>query len=132
MKPARKFRVTKQREVILDELRKVVSHPTADEVYRMVRKRLPRVSLGTVYRNLEILSQNGLLLKLEMAGTQRRYDATTANHYHVRCTSCGRVVDLRMDPLPGVERRIGDACGFTITGHRLEFEGLCPRCGRRN
>jgi Fur family ferric uptake transcriptional regulator len=114
--------------VILEELRKVVSHPTADDVYKMVRKRLPHVSLGTVYRNLEIMSGNGLILKLEMAGTQRRYDATTANHYHVRCTMCGKVEDLPMNPIAAVEREVKGAGGYKITGHRLEYQGLCPKC----
>lgn len=130
METGGKFRITRQREVILDELRKVVSHPTADDVYRMVRKRLPRVSLGTVYRNLEILSQNGLIRKLEMAGTQRRYDATTANHYHIRCTACGRVEDLPMKPIPSLETGMRNTMGYAVTGHRLELEGICPRCKR--
>lgn len=124
----KKFRSTKPRQVILEELRKVTSHPTADEIYQMVRKRLPRVSLGTVYRNLETMSDSGMILKLEIAGTQRRYDATTSNHYHLRCTSCGRVDDLPVKNIPGIEEEAKKASSYRITGHRLEFQGICPAC----
>ena len=65
--------MTRQRPVILEELKNLTTHPTADELYSMVRRRLPRISLGTVYRNLEILSEMGLAQKLESAGAQRRY-----------------------------------------------------------
>ena len=87
------MRMTRQRNVILEELRKVDTHPSADEVYDMVRRRLPRISLGTVYRNLEILSQNGRIQKLEIGGTQKRFDGNPANHYHLRCIHCDRLAD---------------------------------------
>lgn len=128
MKQDQKLRITRQRQLILEELRKVVTHPTADEIYRMVRERMPRVSLGTVYRNLDTLSDRGVILKLELAGTQRRYDATTANHYHVRCRACGRVEDLEMPVRENLESEAQGSTDFSVTGHRLEFEGLCPRC----
>lgn len=128
MKDDQKLRITKQRQLILEELKKVVSHPTADEIYQMVRERMPRVSLGTVYRNLETLSDRGVILKLELAGTQRRYDATTANHYHIRCNKCGCVEDLSMKCFDNLEGEARGATAFAVTGHRLEFDGVCPRC----
>jgi Fur family ferric uptake transcriptional regulator len=130
MKQDQKLRITKQRQLILEELKKVVTHPTADELYRMVRERMPRVSLGTVYRNLETLSGRGVILKLELAGTQRRYDATTANHYHIRCNKCGCVEDLPMKVFDNLEGEARRATAFAITGHRLEFEGVCPKCAK--
>ncbi|MCX6357739.1 MAG: transcriptional repressor [Candidatus Aureabacteria bacterium] len=129
MKHARgQQRKTRQRQVILEELRRVVSHPTANEVHHMVTRRLPRVSLGTVYRNLESMSRSGVILKLETAGTRRRYDGTPTPHYHARCTGCGCVADLRMEPLEDLERRAQGATGFSIMGHRLEYIGVCARC----
>lgn len=125
------LRDTRQRQVILEELGKVVSHPTADEVYRMVLRRLPHVSLGTVYRNLETLSGYGVIQKLELAGTQRRFDATTAHHYHLRCRICGRVDDLPMKPFVSIQRKAQKISAYDITGHILEFEGFCPKCKRR-
>jgi Fur family ferric uptake transcriptional regulator len=124
-----KLRITSQRDVILDELRSVKTHPTADELYEQVRRRLPRVSLATVYRNLEWLSDQGLAQKIEVGGRQKRFDGDISEHYHVRCSKCGRVADVEMDLLDGVEARIAQCCGFTVTGHRIEFTGLCPACG---
>jgi Fur family ferric uptake transcriptional regulator len=123
-----KLRITNQRDVILNELRAVKTHPTADELYTQVRCKLPRVSLATVYRNLEWLSEQGLARKIEVGGRQKRFDGDISEHYHVRCQKCGRVADVEMDTLVNLDRSISHACGFTITGHRLEFIGLCPEC----
>jgi Fur family ferric uptake transcriptional regulator len=121
-------RMTSQRRVILEELRKVDTHPSANEVYKMVRKRLPRISLGTVYRNLELLSQTGYLQKLELGGTLKRFDGNPANHYHLSCIHCGRVVDAPADVDVAVEDNLENATNFKITGHKLELIGICPDC----
>ena len=120
--------MTRQRQVILEELRKVDTHPSADEVYEMVRKRLPRISLGTVYRNLEILSQNGAIQKLELGSTLKRFDGIAANHHHIRCIRCDRVVDAPEDFDVTINHDLKDATDFKILGHRLEFTGICPDC----
>ena len=88
------MRKTKQREVILEELMKLRAHPSADELYERVKKRLPRISLGTVYRNLEMLSREGIIHRLETAGSQKRFDGETGDHQHIRCVRCGRIDDL--------------------------------------
>ncbi|MCL4517544.1 MAG: transcriptional repressor [Firmicutes bacterium] len=123
-------RRTRQREVILEELRKVKTHPTADEVYEMVRQKLPRISLGTVYRNLELMAEEGLIQKLELAGTQKRFDGNPANHYHVRCMRCGRVEDVPVDPDTIVDKALRAASDYEIIGYRLKLIGLCPQCAR--
>ncbi|PLX48167.1 MAG: transcriptional repressor [Desulfobulbaceae bacterium] len=123
-----KIRMTKQRQVILEELCKVTSHPTADEMYQMIRKRLPKVSLGTVYRNLEILSELGMVLKLDVGGTQKRFDGNVENHYHVRCTECGRVGDLHMPTDKEIEQKAQALTDFQIKRHSVEFIGVCPEC----
>lgn len=128
MLSGKKFRMTHQRRVILDELKKVTSHPTADKVYEMVRQRLPRISLGTVYRNLEILSKCGMIQKLELGGNQQRFDGNTKNHYHVRCIRCGRVDDVPVEPVAMFEDALRRVSDYEIIGHRLEFVGLCPQC----
>ena len=128
MSSSRKFRMTRQRQVILEALRKVGSHPTAGEVYDMVRRRLPRVSLGTVYRNLEMLSECGMIQKLELGGAQRRFDGNARDHYHVRCIHCGRLEDAPVEPVAAVESALRRVSDYEIIGHRLEFIGLCPRC----
>jgi Fe2+ or Zn2+ uptake regulation protein len=127
----RNLRMTRQRQVILEELRKVCSHPSADEIYAMVRKRLPRISLGTVYRNLEILSELGEIQKLESAGTLKRFDGNPHAHYHVRCMECNRVEDTPVTPISSLEEIIRDHTDFKIMGHNMEFVGLCPDCEKR-
>ncbi|ADH86743.1 Fur family transcriptional regulator [Desulfurivibrio alkaliphilus] len=122
------LRVTKQRQVLLDELCKVRSHPTADELYQMVRRRLPRISLGTVYRNLELMAENGMIQKLAVGGTQKRFDGNAAPHYHVRCLKCDRVDDLDLSLELDVEQKARKHTDFTIVRHSLEFAGLCPEC----
>lgn len=128
MEATQKLRMTTQRQVILDELCKLKSHPTAGELCQIVRKRLPRISLGTVYRNLEILSRVGVIQKLDVAGLEMRFDGTVDNHYHLRCMECGRVHDLDMPPMDGLEHAASQLSGFEVMGHRLEFVGRCPDC----
>jgi Fur family transcriptional regulator, ferric uptake regulator len=123
-----KYRLTHQREIILEELRRLKSHPTADELYGIVRQRIPKISLGTVYRNLEILTQCGLVSRLDLAGNQKRYDGCTSEHFHLRCIDCGTVLDLPELRLGIMELAMKTACDFDIRGYRLEFTGICSNC----
>jgi Fur family ferric uptake transcriptional regulator len=123
-------RNTPQRAVIIDELCHEANHPTATELYERVRLRLPRISLGTVYRNLEILARSGVIGKLEHSGSETRFDGTPHPHYHVRCNGCGRVDDLHEVGTELVADRFETAGGYLVVGHRLEFVGVCPSCRR--
>ncbi len=123
-----KSRITTQREVILEELRCVKTHPTADELFALVRRRLPRVSLATIYRNLEWLVGQELVQKIEVGGRQMRFDGNPQDHYHIRCRYCGKVDDLNVDPLPNLDNHIDSECNYVLLGHRLEFIGICPEC----
>jgi Fur family ferric uptake transcriptional regulator len=124
--------MTQQRELILRAIREHGSHPTADEVYMWVRERLPSISLGTVYRNLDSLSSCGLIKKLEPAHTQKKFDGNTTDHYHNTCVCCGRIDDLSFkpsdNPLENLENALGNLTKYGIFGHKLEFVGLCPEC----
>jgi Fur family transcriptional regulator, ferric uptake regulator len=126
-----KMRLTTQRQIILEELGKVTSHPTANEVYDMVRQRLPRIGLGTVYRNLELMAEGGLILKLEVGGTQKRFDATIDPHYHIRCAQCEKVDDIEIP----VQKHINDiataSSDYHILGHHIEFSGICKECSEK-
>ena len=122
------MRLTTQRQIILEELSKVKTHPTASELYDMVRKRLPRIGLGTVYRNLELMAENGMILKLEVGGTQKRFDATTDNHYHIRCSSCGKVDDIDTPVMDELVKSASDSTPYQVIGHHVEFTGICPDC----
>lgn len=122
------LRMTKQRQVILEELRAITSHPTADEMYDLVRRRLPNVSLGTVYRNLEILAESGVVRKIDIGGTKKRFDGNVDEHHHLRCTICGRVDDLHINTDVDLEALAAMMTDYTILRHRLEFIGICPKC----
>ena len=126
------LRMTRQRKVILEELCKVNTHPSADELYEMVRKRLPRISLGTVYRNLEILSESGDIQKLEPGCSLKRFDGNPAEHCHVRCVSCNRIVDAPMAPDLDIDLEQLNSTDFKIIGHKLEYLGMCPQCSDKS
>ena len=122
------MRLTSQRQVILEELRKVTSHPTANEVYDMVRKRLPRIGLGTVYRNLDLLAQKGVIRKLEVGGEQKRFDGDTSPHYHIRCVECNRVEDVFIARHKDLEKNAATCCTYKILDHHVQFSGICSNC----
>ena len=126
------MRLTTQRQIILEELGKVKTHPTANEVYDMVRKRLPRIGLGTVYRNLELMSETGIILKLEVGGTQKRFDATVDPHYHIRCLSCGRVNDIDIPVMEDINTTAADISQYQVLGHHIEFSGICGECSSQD
>ena len=120
-------RMTRQRAVILETLRSVTSHPSADELYGMVRKKMPKISLGTVYRNLDLLVDGGAVRLLDRAGMQKRFDGDLSPHTHIRCECCGRVGDV-FTPVE-VSALANDAVpGFTISRAEVEFVGLCDAC----
>ncbi len=127
------YRMTNQRKVIMEVLKDVKTHPTADQVYEMVRKRLPKISLGTVYRNLETLSDLNMIQKIEVGGTQKRFDGEVENHYHVRCRICGKVEDLPTESVVfnGLEKLYSGADGYVDLTHKLELVGICPECNNK-
>ena len=127
------LRMTNQREIILRELQKSKQHLTADELYDIVRKVMPRISLATVYRNLEILSGAGVIGKLEMSGRQKRFDFDPSDHDHIYCAVCHRVDNLNIERTGDI---VGDneaVEGYVVTGYRLEIIGICKTCqNKRN
>jgi Fur family ferric uptake transcriptional regulator len=128
MSDCQPVKLTKQRRIILEELQRVQTHPSANEMYALVRRRLPRISLATVYRNLELLAAAGMIQKLGLSGSQRRFDGQVHNHYHIRCLECERVEDMPLAPLPVIDENSVSLENYQIVGHRLEFFGICPRC----
>lgn len=124
-------RMTRQRTVILDALCQSRNHPTADDLYEAVRRQLPNVSLGTIYRNLDILARSGRVKRLDSGGTQARFDAELSPHHHVRCRGCGKVDDVAVTPNTRIRRPKRSEHGFEIDDHRIEFDGLCPDCQRQ-
>ena len=132
MKSDKPYRLTQQRAVILEEVRKAYHHPTADEIYENVRKKLPHISLGTVYRNLDVLAEFGLIKKIEPDFPQMRFDGNTKEHYHMTCLRCGMIEDAPFEPsgnsLKDLENALGNLTKHGVFGHKLEFIGLCSKC----
>ena len=103
------------------------AHPTADWIYEQVRRQLPNVSLGTVYRNLNLLKSTGQVLELSYGNAQSRFDGDTCNHYHFVCRRCGRIYDIPVPVSNAVEEKVLDM-GFDVEGSRMEVYGLCAAC----
>ena len=122
------MKMTPQRRVILEELARLKTHPTADELFVLVRKKIPKISLATVYRNLERLAEAGMIQKLELVGKKRRYDADTERHYHFRCIECGKVFDVSLDDEGALDELADQIEEFEVLERRLEFRGRCPEC----
>jgi Fur family ferric uptake transcriptional regulator len=124
--------MTEQRRVILEEVKNTHHHPTADEIYEKVRKRLPRISMGTVYRNLDVLASCGLIDKIEPGVAQMRFDGNMKDHFHITCVHCGRIedapVDVSRNSIETLENALGRLTKHGIFGHKLEFFGLCSKC----
>ena len=123
-----KNRNTIQRALVLEAVNTLQSHATADEIYEAIAKEHPTVSKATVYRNLNLLSQMGEIRKMEMPSGPDRFDHRCHDHCHVRCEKCGRVFDVDMDYVSGLEKGIRDAHGFAFTGYDILFRGICPEC----
>ncbi|MHB1125954.1 MAG: Fur family transcriptional regulator [Bacillota bacterium] len=119
--------MTRQRKIILELLRSTTSHPTADWVYQEARKRLPEISLGTIYRNLNILAEDGEILELDY-GRLGRFDGNAANHHHFVCRCCDRVFDANFPVGQEVNRRVEAGLGCLVDDLRLEFYGTCKEC----
>jgi Fur family peroxide stress response transcriptional regulator len=121
-------RKSKQKEAILRVLKGTTSHPGADWVYEQVKREIPNISLGTVYRNLKLLKQEGEILELDLASTLSRFDGNSQDHYHFRCEQCGRVFDVDELVDKEIDDRVAQKTGFKVSYHRLEFRGLCKDC----
>jgi len=125
---SRATRMTRQKRLILEILRATTTHPTADWVYKQARKKIPNISLGTIYRNLGNLKVSGKIMELNYGSTFSRYDGNPSNHYHFVCRNCGRVFDIDLVVLTALENEVAKQTGMQVTGHRLEFYGFCGEC----
>ncbi len=120
-------RKSRQREAILENLLSRYDHPTAEEVYESVKKILPNISLATVYRNLNFLSDEGVIISI-LTKDVVRYDAHTNGHRHVICNNCGRIFDIDVDVTDEIIEKAGRSFDGEIENCRLIFYGLCSEC----
>src|SRR5690349_10910732 len=119
---------TRQRATVFEYLRQVKNHPTAEEVFVAVKRELPKISLATVYKNLEALVACGAAAKLTYGDGSARYDIRTDHHYHTRCLKCGSVADLDAAEGNDLLRQIKPQSGFEVKDYRLELLGYCRAC----
>ena len=121
-------RNTIQNSLVYEAVNKLQSHATADEIHDMIVQEHPTISRGTVYRNLNRLAEIGKIRKMEIPGGPDRFDHRCHDHCHVKCERCGRVFDVDMDYITGLEKNITDTHGFAFTGYDILFRGICPEC----
>ena len=120
-------RNTLQKRIVHETLVAMCNHPTADEVAAEVQSTYPSISRATVYRILNKLADSGEALRIRINNGADHFDHQTFPHYHVHCSSCGKVADVKM-PVEGLVELLKDTSGYKIFGYSLQFDGLCPEC----
>jgi Fe2+ or Zn2+ uptake regulation protein len=128
--PSRRNR-TRQRERILQLLRGTDTHPAANWIHETLRPEFPRLSLGTVYRNLEVLVSEGLVIEVPVPGSRSRYDGNPEPHHHFVCEHCRNIDDLEIRVAEPLEARVRRKYGLRPHGYRIDFYGLCLACSGR-
>ncbi|MDQ0175720.1 peroxide-responsive transcriptional repressor PerR [Bacillus chungangensis] len=124
-------RITPQRHAILEYLIRYMSHPTADEIYKALEEKFPNMSVATVYNNLRVFRDVGLVKELTYGDSSSRFDFVTSDHYHAICEDCGRIVDFHYPGLDEVEHLASHVTGFKVSHHRMEIYGKCPECKQK-
>ena len=125
------LKYSRQREAIKDYLSSVTTHPTADTVYMHIKEEFPNISLGTVYRNLSFLVEQGEVLSLKLGDGKEHFDGHTEPHYHFICTECGKVEDIFMKELQ-INKIAQDHFDGIIKGHQTYYYGICPKCNKKD
>ena len=126
------IKYSRQREAILSYLRSTTSHPTAENIYFKIREEFPKLSLGTVYRNLNLLAENGVILRLSCGDGVEHFDAVTQPHNHFICRACGSVLDLKVESMETIDKEAEQHFSGKIDGHEVYFYGTCSKCLEKN
>ena len=121
-------RNTVQRQIILDSLKKLNTHPTIDEVYTAIHTDHPSISKMTVYRNLRQLAAGGVIRQVSLPDGLERYDARTSQHYHFKCRDCGSILDVDIEYISGINDTVQGKYGVQVEGHDVVFSGACLNC----
>ena len=121
-------RNTIQKDLVRNAVYEMKKHVTANEVYEFIKESYPTIGKGTIYRNFDILVEEGALRKVEVSEGPNRFDFTLKNHYHVRCVKCGEVSDVDMDEIPDLMKKIHDTHGIEFLDYNISFKGIFPKC----
>lgn len=122
------MKYSKQRNLVLETLKQNPCHPTAEQVFALVRQKNANISLATVYRNLNQLAENGIIQKLDHIGDIARFDHTLDKHYHFICSKCSAVIDIDAGIISDFEQRILEQTGLAVESADISFRGICPNC----
>lgn len=125
------YRKSRQRQKIYDLIKKMKNHPTAIWIYNSLKNEIPSLSLGTVYRNLNILLEQGLIHKVSFDGSCDRFDAMTESHNHLICEKCGAIDDIFMSCTADIYKEALKSKKFNINRHRMDFFGVCQKCAKK-
>ncbi|MCM8817849.1 MAG: transcriptional repressor [Candidatus Omnitrophica bacterium] len=136
------FRTTQARQVILDVFYNCKEHLSAEDIYLKIHKKYPGISLTTVYRTLEILNRLGIIEKHDFGDGRARYELAhhlckKGHHHHLVCSGCGKVIDYddlvdkETDFIKTIEEHLSKRYRFKITGHLVQFFGMCPECSKK-
>ncbi len=117
--------MTEQRRIVYEIVMNACNHPTAEQIYMEAKRIRPNIAIGTVYRNLGILSENGDILHIPIIDGPDRYDKTIRPHEHMVCTKCGHVVDAEIGDLTSL---LATQTGLDIRSYELNLKGICPEC----
>ncbi|WP_146937377.1 peroxide-responsive transcriptional repressor PerR [Cerasibacillus quisquiliarum] len=121
-------RITPQRHAVLDYLLNSMTHPTADDIYKALEGKFPNMSVATVYNNLRVLKEVGLVRELTYGDSSSRFDCNTSEHYHIICEKCNKIEDFHYPSLDEVEKLAAQVTGYDVSHHRLEVYGICQEC----
>lgn len=127
----RTIKYSRQREAIIENLRGRYDHPTAEQLYIDLKRSYPKISLGTVYRNLALLESMGDVIKISTNGDSDHYDGNAHNHYHFSCTKCGGVSDVNIPVIEMLESKAEQLTKADVKTHSLIFYGTCEKCKKK-
>ena len=125
-------RNTLQKDIILKAVNRLRNHPTADMIHEEVSREYPRISKATVYRNLNQMARQGLIMRIQIPNSADRYDFNTSAHYHLKCTECGLVYDVDLPYMAKLNELDLSRQGFTIEDHDIIFQGKCRQCNKKS
>lgn len=126
------MKYSKQRELILKTIQNNMIHPTADHVYELVREEMPNISLATVYRNLNMLTQTGMIRRIDGLDGSVHFDHNMCNHYHFICTKCNKVYDVPYDIAPELTDKVNSETGLLVESYDITLKGTCYKCRKIN
>lgn len=122
------MRSTRQRSIILEVLQGTFIHPSAGWIFEKVKEQCPHISLGTIYRNLNLLKETGHIRELTFGKNTARYDGNVYPHHHIVCLECGKLEDVECTVSPELTKSVEEVNGYKVLSHQLEFSGVCPDC----